>query len=82
MIILLFESVVAQGHKCASVNATRQNTVLSYASHHAMPQEFAGKWETEVSECRMEVLNIKFLPTLLCAGYSVTELMRLTMVFD
>ena len=38
---------------------------LSFATQHAMPPKFDGKWETEC-------LNTKFpLVTLLCAGYSV-----------
>ena len=44
---------------------SRQSSVLSSATQHAMPPELGGMWGTVC-------LNIRFpLPTLLCAGYRV-----------
>ena len=44
---------------------SRQSAVLNSATQHAMPPECDGKWG---AEC----LNTRFyLPTLLCAGYSL-----------
>ena len=44
---------------------SRQSAALSFATEHAMPPEFCGKWGTVC-------LNTKFpMPALLYAGYSV-----------
>ena len=45
---------------------SRLSAALSSATQHPMPPEFGRKWGTEC-------VNTRFpLPTLLCAGYSVT----------
>ena len=43
-----------------------QRAALSSATQHATPPEFGGKWGTKCISTRC------LLPTLLCAGYSVT----------